>query len=210
MRRRFDVGSGLVTAGAVVLFASLFLHWFGRLTAWASFEIVDWLLVALTVGALVGALRGGADPDAPEPWLPWVSVAALALVCTQVIDPPPAATGLARHAGLWLALAATATMAGGSVLLSSAISVTIDVRGRERRLRVAAVDRREGGAPPPPRAATPPPPPPPAARPPVAGEPPVSDAATEPVGPAAVDPADDPQRTQSWRAVEGDDEPGAG
>jgi hypothetical protein len=48
--------------------------------------------------------------------------------------------------GAWLALAATAVMAVGSLLGAASISVTVDVRGRERRRRAAAIDARDGAA----------------------------------------------------------------
>jgi hypothetical protein len=48
--------------------------------------------------------------------------------------------------GGWLGLAATALMAGGALLGAASISITVDVRGRERRRRAAAIDARESAA----------------------------------------------------------------
>ena len=56
MTRRFEVGPILVALGAIVLLVSLFLDWYGSLTAWDAFEVVEVLLAALAVTALVIAL----------------------------------------------------------------------------------------------------------------------------------------------------------
>ena len=78
--------------------------------------------------------------------LPLISVAAFAVVLVQLIDPPPVVSALDLATGAWLALAATATMALGAILGAASISVTVDVRGRERRRRTAAIDARESAA----------------------------------------------------------------
>ena len=64
----------------------------------------------------------------------------------QLIDPPPVVSDSDLATGAWLALAATAIMAGGAILGAASISVTVDVRGRERRRRTAAIDARESAA----------------------------------------------------------------
>lgn len=146
MRERFDAGTGLVAIGAVVLLVSLFVDWYqpGG-DAWAVFELND---LALTGAAICGLLAiaprmaGGGLARA----LPIITVAALALVVVQLVDKPPAARGAEIATGGWLALAATALMAGGALLAAASISVTVDVHGRERRRRTAAIDAREGAA----------------------------------------------------------------
>ena len=146
MRERFDAGTGLVGIGAVVLLVSLFIDWYrpGG-DGWAVFESVDLLLAAAAVCALLALaprLAGGGLGRA----LPIICSAALAVVVVQLVSKPPAARGSEIATGGWLALAATALMAAGSLLAAASISVTVDVRGRERRRRTAAIDAREGAA----------------------------------------------------------------
>ena len=62
MSRRFEVGPILVALGAIVLLVSLFLDWYGALTAWEAFEVVEVLLGSLAVIALVIAV-GQLVPD---------------------------------------------------------------------------------------------------------------------------------------------------
>lgn len=146
MRQRFDAGSGLAGAGALVLLVSLFLHWYAPdLRAWDAFEWLDWALGALAIATLVGVVHGEQDATAAARWLPWVGLAALLVVVSQLIDPPPAAREHSREIGAWLAFVAAAAMLAGGALATANVSVTVDVRGRERRRRVAAVDRRGAG-----------------------------------------------------------------
>src|SRR5437868_844437 len=56
MNRRFELGPILVALGALLLIVSLFLDWYGALSAWEAFEVVDVLLAALAVTSLVGAI----------------------------------------------------------------------------------------------------------------------------------------------------------
>jgi hypothetical protein len=142
MRERFDAGTGLVAVGAVLLLVSLFVDWYrpGG-DAWAVFEWVDLALAGAAVCALLALLP---RYDGVARALPVICLAALATVAVNVIDLPPAARGADRATGAWLALAATGVMAAGAVLAAASISVTVDVRGRERRRRTAAIDAREG------------------------------------------------------------------
>jgi hypothetical protein len=141
LRERFDAGTGLVALGAVLLLVSLFVDWYEPSgDAWAVFETVDMLLVAAAVACLVSVVpRYGALQRA----VPVIAFAALFVVVVQLVDPPPSATGDRTEAGAWLALAATALMAAGATLSAASISVTVDVRGRDRRRRSAAIDARE-------------------------------------------------------------------
>jgi hypothetical protein len=146
VRERFDAGTGLVAIGAVLLLVSLFLDWYrpGG-DAWAVFESVDLALAGAAICALLAMaprLGGGGLGRA----LPIIAAVAFAVVVVQLIDPPPAARDAELQTGAWLALAATALMAGGALLGAARISVTVDVRGRERRRRAAAIDGRDGAA----------------------------------------------------------------
>lgn len=144
-RSNYDLSTALVAIGAVAVLISLFLDWYGDpgQDAFATFELTDWLLVALAVGALVvvgtNSWSGG---GAPNNRLAWICGALAFLVIVQVIDPPPSARGSDRDIGAWLALGGAVLMVAGAVLALAQISVTIDVTERERRRRTAAVDAR--------------------------------------------------------------------
>jgi len=146
LRERFDAGTGLVAVGAVLLLVSLFIRWYDPGgDAWAVFESLDLLLAGAAVcGLLAVAPRFGTGGLGRA--LPVISVAAFAVVLVQIIDPPPVVRHSDLATGAWLALAATATMALGAILGAASISVTVDVRGRERRRRTAAIDARERAA----------------------------------------------------------------
>ena len=146
MRERFDAGTGLVAVGAVLLLVSLFIRWYDPGgDAWAVFEALDLVLAGAAVcGLLAVAPRFGTGGLGRA--LPVISVAAFAVVLVQIIDPPLVVRHSDLATGAWLALAATATMALGAILGAASISVTVDVRGRERRRRTAAIDARERAA----------------------------------------------------------------
>jgi hypothetical protein len=196
VRERFDAGTGLVAIGAVLLLVSLFIDWYrpGG-DAWAVFESVDLILAGAAIAALLAMaprLGNGGLGRA----IPIVSAAAFAIVAVQLIDPPPVVSDSDLKTGAWLALAATAVMATGSLLGAASISITVDVRGRERRRRAAAIDAREAAE--------------------AAEEPAASDPAStrrrfrrdEPLltprepAPAAASAEGDPERTQTFDPVE--------
>jgi hypothetical protein len=146
LRERFDAGTGLVAVGAVLLLVSLFIDWYhpGG-DAWAVFESLDVLLAgAAACGLLAVAPRFGTGGLGRA--LPLISAIAFAVVLVQLIDPPPVVRDSDLATGAWLGLAATAIMTLGAILGAASISVTVDVRGRERRRRTAAIDAREGAA----------------------------------------------------------------
>src|SRR5918997_1497607 len=112
MTRRFEVGPLLVALGAGILLVTLFLEWYGTLTAWEAFEVVEVLLAMLAVAALTIA-AGLLLPDLgylERRWLPPVVLAAAILVVAQVIDPPPTAAGEDLEAGAWFAFGAVFLM----------------------------------------------------------------------------------------------------
>jgi hypothetical protein len=189
MRQRIDLGAGLIALGAVGLLISLFLDWYAPgVSAWDAFEIVDWALAFCALAALTGVGIALRDGIAQPAWLPAVVLAALVLVGSQIIDPPPIVHGHTRETGAWLALASVLLMILSNGLAAASISVTVDVRGRERRRRVAAVDRRDVGTTGREEPAAPPP------RPPAASPPPAR--------PPARPPGRDPERTQPLRPLE--------
>jgi hypothetical protein len=145
MTRRFEVGPILAALGALLLLVSLFLEWYGPFNAWDSFEVVDVLLAALGVAALVVAF-GQLVPDldvGERRWLPWIVVAVAVLVAAELVDPPPVAGEEDVEQGAWLAFAAALIMLAGAVLTVGRISFAIAVEGRELRERVAVLDHRQ-------------------------------------------------------------------
>jgi len=141
LRERFDAGTGLVALGAVLLLVSLFVDWYDPSgDAWNVFELVDVVLALAAVACLVSVVPRYAGLQRA---VPFISFAALFVVAVQLIDPPPAAAGDELATGAWLALAATLLMALGSALSAASISVTVDVRSRDRRRRTTAIDARE-------------------------------------------------------------------
>jgi hypothetical protein len=146
MSRRFEVGPILVAIGALVLLVSLFLDWYGSLTAWEAFEVVEVLLGSLAVVAFVIAF-GQLMPDleyVERRRLPAVVLAVAVLVAAEIINPPPAAGGQDPASGAWIAFGAAVVMLAGAVLTFGRVSFAVSVEGREEvRERVAVVDQRQ-------------------------------------------------------------------
>jgi hypothetical protein len=143
MPRRIDLGRAVLFAGSALLLISLFIDWYELgdlgLTGWQVFETLDLVLAALAIAGMVAAVR----PDTAPPWAAVVVPgAAVFIIFVQLIDNPPAAGDANPAAGAWIALAGAFLMAAGSALSLAAISVTVQVRERDVRRRVAAVDRR--------------------------------------------------------------------
>lgn len=145
MTRRFEVGPILVAFGAIGLLVSLFMDWYGPLTAWEAFEVVEVLLAALAVAALVIA-AGLLMPDleyVERRWLPLIVLGVAVLVAAELVNPPPAAGEEPLDAGAWLAFGAAIVMLAGAVLSFGRVSVAVAVEGRELREHVPVVDHRE-------------------------------------------------------------------
>jgi hypothetical protein len=145
MTRRFEIGPILAAVGALVLLVSLFLDWYGPVSAWGAFEIADILLAALAVASLVAA----AGILAPElsyvegRWLPALAVAATVLVAAELLSPPPLVRNVDLGTGAWLALASALVLLIGAVLSIGKVSFSVAIEGRETKRRVAAVDHRQ-------------------------------------------------------------------
>jgi peptidoglycan/LPS O-acetylase OafA/YrhL len=144
MTRRIEAGPVLVALGALVLLVSIFLDWFQPdVTAWEAFEVLDLLLAALAIAALLAA-AGAMRPDATtveRHWLPAIAAAVVVIVASQLLDPPPAVDG-DPGTGAWLALGAAVLMAVGTLLTLGRVSFALTVEGRDTRRRVSAVDAR--------------------------------------------------------------------
>jgi hypothetical protein len=145
MTRRFEVGPILVALGAIVLLVSLFLDWYGSLTAWDAFEVVEVLLAALAVTALVIAL-GQLVPDIEyidRRYLPVVVLATAVLVAAEIINPPPAAGNAALESGAWIAFGSAVAMFLGTVLTFGRVRFAVSVEGRQVRERVPVFDQQQ-------------------------------------------------------------------
>jgi hypothetical protein len=145
MTRRFEVGPILIALAAIVLLVSLFLEWYGGLTAWDAFEVVDVLLAVLGVAAIVIAV-GQLVPDldyADRGWLSAIVLGVAVLVAAEIINPPPAAGGEDPTTGAWIAFASALVMFVGAVLTFSRVRFALAVEGRPRRERVPVVDHRQ-------------------------------------------------------------------
>ncbi len=142
--RRIDAAPALAALGALLLLVALFLDWFAGASGWAVFEVVDLVLAAIAVGALVAAAERGIELR----WLPVLGAVALVAVVVQLLEPPPVVARADPETGAWIALAGAALLAAGGILETAAISVSVQVRqaaGPARRRRVPAVDRRVTG-----------------------------------------------------------------
>ena len=145
MTRRFEVGPMLVALGAIALLASLFMDWYGPLTAWEAFEVVEVLLAVLAVAALLVA-AGLLVPDLEyleRRWLPLIVFGVAVLVAAELVNPPPAAVDDTLESGAWLAFGAALVMVAGAVLTFGRVSFAVSVEGREVRERVPVVDHRQ-------------------------------------------------------------------
>ena len=105
--------------------------------------MLDLALAALSLAALV-AVVGTIRPDAAvieRPALPLIVAAALVIVASQILDPPPAIAG-DPILGAWLALGGALAMCVGAVLTLGRVSFALTVEGRDTRRHVPAVDAR--------------------------------------------------------------------
>ncbi len=127
------------------MLVSLFMEWYGPLTAWEAFEVVEVLLLVLAVAALVVA-AGLLLPDLEylvRRWLPAIVLAVAVLVASQIIDAPPAAGEDSLDSGAWFAFGGALVMLSGAVLTFGRVSFALAVEGREVREHVPVVDHRQ-------------------------------------------------------------------
>ena len=145
-----DGGRVIVAIGAALLFASLFVDWYGfgrgvdlanfdeaqdtGVTAWTAFELVDLLLALLSITAIAAALEPFVRTSSriPAGFTAAAGPAALLLVVVSIINEPPAAQGFDSQleVGAWLALAGAAIMCAGALLAGNRISLVVTPRER--------------------------------------------------------------------------------
>ena len=154
MRREgIDGGRIVVALGAALLFASLFVDWYGfgrgpqgdGFSAWTAFELVDLLLALLALAAIASvaeAIVSGGSRHLPAGIASAAGPVALLLVIVSIVNVPPAAQGIDSdlEVGAWLALAGAAIMCAGALLAFNRISLV--VTPRERTTDVHAAETR--------------------------------------------------------------------
>ena len=132
---RIPIGSLVGTIGAVLLVVSLCLDWYEDRTGFTVLEVLELVLVACAL-AMVAQLAGGMGLVKPAvtPALGLVvTIAALVIVVSQLINHPPAAVGdVDTEIGIWLALSGAALMVAGAVLATARISLAVEPRRGER------------------------------------------------------------------------------
>jgi hypothetical protein len=145
--RRIEFAPLLAAVGGIVLFVSLFLHWYQpALTAWTVFEVWDVVLAVLAVAGIWVAVASVAWEASPRDGaLPLLGGAAFVIVVSQLINHPPAAQGASVRSGAWLALAGSALMAAAGALKAGNFSLSVSFssgqRDRERQRPAAAPSR---------------------------------------------------------------------
>jgi hypothetical protein len=145
MAHRIEAGPIVAVLGALLLLVSLFLDWFAPGTsAWTAFEALDLVLAGLALAAVAAAV-GLLVPELAwleRRWLVPIAVAALVVVASQIINPPPAAANGDPEPGAWLGLAGALLMAAGALLSFGRVRFAVMVEGRDPRRRMPAVDTR--------------------------------------------------------------------
>jgi hypothetical protein len=135
--RRVPIASLVAGGGALLLIASLFLHWYDDLTAFTVFEVLDLVLLGLGIASLLAAADGAGirlsdrSPFGAESSL-LIGLTTLVIVFSQAVNEPPAIvhTDKGPGTGLWLALAGAALMVAGALLGAAGVSLALDVEPR--------------------------------------------------------------------------------
>jgi hypothetical protein len=153
-REGIDGGRIVVALGAALLFASLFVDWYGfgrgpdaeGFTAWTAFEIVDLLLAILAIATIAAVLELHVTGSSrvPEGIAAAAGPAALVLVVVSIVNVPPAVQGFDSdlEVGAWLALAGAAIMCAGALLAFNRISLVVTPRERTGETRVHETETR--------------------------------------------------------------------
>ena len=146
MSQKLDISPLIAAAGGLLLFISLFLHWYQpALSAWTVFEVWDLVLAVLAV-VVVWLALAHVFMDGPlgERSLAVLGAAAFVIVVSQIVNHPPAAQGASPQIGAWVALFGSALMVAGGALRWGGLSLHLN-------LSTAATGRgdRDRPAPPP-------------------------------------------------------------
>ena len=127
---QIPVGPLVAALGAVLLIVSLGLDWYGDLSGFNSFEVLDLLLVVLALVALAELVAALGLVHTPlrsgTPLV--VGVVALVIVLSQLVNHPPAGYQDDVETGLWLGLAGAALMLVGAILSTARIALAVEPR----------------------------------------------------------------------------------
>jgi hypothetical protein len=127
--QKLDISPLIAAAGGLLLFISLFMHWYQpALTAWTAFEVWDLVLAVLAV-VVVWLAAAHAFLDAPlgDRSLAVLGAAAFVIVVSQIVNHPPAAQGASPQIGAWIALFGSALMAAGGALRWGGVSLHLNM-----------------------------------------------------------------------------------
>jgi hypothetical protein len=126
------IGKVVAALGGVLLIVGLGLDWYGELSGFTSFEVLDLVLVLLalvTLASLAAALGVLRTPLRPGTDLV-VGATALVIVLSQLINHPPAGIDRDVETGLWLGLGGAFLMLLGAVLSTARIAIAVEPRNR--------------------------------------------------------------------------------
>jgi hypothetical protein len=129
---QIPIGNVVAALGGVLLIVSLGLDWYGTLSGFSSFEVLDLVLVLLalvTIASLAAALGVLRTPLRPGTDLV-VGVTALVIVLSQLLNHPPAGLPRDVETGLWLGLGGAFLMLLGAVLSTARIAIAVEPRSR--------------------------------------------------------------------------------
>jgi hypothetical protein len=131
-RGRPETGSMVALVGGVLLLVSLFLGWYKlpgfTVTAWTAFEVWDLVLAALALAVIVAAAtdlgwwRGPTHAAGPAV----LGLAAVVIVASQLLDPPPSVLHSAVGDGGWIALVGGVLMAVGPLVAESRVTLSFN------------------------------------------------------------------------------------
>jgi hypothetical protein len=131
--------AGLVAAlGGILLLVSLFLDWYTlatfTVTAWTAFEVWDLVLAAIAIAVVVSAAThlGYWRGPTHSIGLLVLGLAALVIVASQLINPPPSVLHGGIGDGGWLALVAAVVMTAGAAMAESRVTLSFNAGGPGR------------------------------------------------------------------------------
>jgi hypothetical protein len=131
-RGRGETGVLVAGVGGVLLVVSLFLDWYSfatyTITAWSAFEVWDLVLAMLGLAVIVAAATEMGWWRGPTHRVGVIAlgVAALVIVASQLIEPPPSALHAGIGDGGWLGLVGAGLMAAGAAMAESGVRLSID------------------------------------------------------------------------------------
>ena len=133
---KIPIGAVIAAIGALLLIVSLFLNWYDDLTGWTVFEIVDLVLLSLSLATLFAVVAGSGlvKQDVSPTVMLIITLTTLVVVVTQILNDPPAVAGDGgpeQDIGLWLALGGAGLMVAGALLSTTHVSLAVEPRRRD-------------------------------------------------------------------------------